>query len=137
MALDIAKYVLNKCTKESQPISNLQLQKILYCIQKAFLLGGNIAFEDEVEAWQFGPVIPDVYSRYCGFSALPISMRYDCELPKEYVDIIDPIVEEKRVLMPWDLVDDIHAVGKAWFKIFRNGEGSHRVIPKELIAERG
>lgn len=30
MAVDIAKYIINKCTIEQCPISNLQLQKILY-----------------------------------------------------------------------------------------------------------
>ena len=32
-ALDIAEYIINKCTIESYPISNLQLQKIMYYIQ--------------------------------------------------------------------------------------------------------
>lgn len=33
-AMEITKYIINKCTKEKHPISNLQLQKILYYIQK-------------------------------------------------------------------------------------------------------
>ena len=36
-ALDIAKYIISKCNRENCPISNLQLQKILYNLQKAFL----------------------------------------------------------------------------------------------------
>ena len=32
-ALDIAEYIINKCTVESYPISNLQLQKIMYYVQ--------------------------------------------------------------------------------------------------------
>lgn len=35
-ALEIAKYVVNKCTVDRHPISNLQLQKILYYIQRSF-----------------------------------------------------------------------------------------------------
>ena len=31
-ALEIAKYVIDKCTRENNPISDLQLQKILYYI---------------------------------------------------------------------------------------------------------
>lgn len=31
-ALDMAKYIIDKCTKDRSPISNLQLQKILYYI---------------------------------------------------------------------------------------------------------
>lgn len=33
-ALDIAKYIVDKCTVEKCPITNLQLQKILYFLQK-------------------------------------------------------------------------------------------------------
>ena len=36
-ALDIAKYIIDKCTRENLAISNLQLQKILYYVQKTFL----------------------------------------------------------------------------------------------------
>ena len=35
-ALTIAKYIIDKCTEENSPISNLQLQKILYYIQSEF-----------------------------------------------------------------------------------------------------
>ena len=59
-ALDLSKYIVSKCVREHCPISNLQLQKILYYIQKDFLLRDSIAFADEIEAWQFGPVVPNV-----------------------------------------------------------------------------
>ena len=36
-AVDLAKYIINKCVKDEVPISNIQLQMILYCIQKEFL----------------------------------------------------------------------------------------------------
>ena len=76
-ALEIAKYFMNKCTVDRQPISNLQLQKILYYIQRSFLRTGTIAFSDEIEAWQIGPVVREVYNKYCGFGSLKICMNYD------------------------------------------------------------
>ena len=36
-AIDIAKYIIGKCTADNQPISNLQLQKILYFLQRKYL----------------------------------------------------------------------------------------------------
>ena len=51
-ALDIAKYVITKCTKDKHPISNLQLQKILYYIQRELLQQGLAGFSDDMEAWQ-------------------------------------------------------------------------------------
>lgn len=93
-ALNIAKYIIDKCTRERYPVSNLQLQKILYYIQREFLQLGTKAFSEEIEAWQFGPVVPAVYRQYCGFGALSIRMRYHVELDEDFMNIIDPIVEK-------------------------------------------
>ncbi len=136
-AIDIAKYIINKCTNEQHPISNLQLQKILYYIQKSFLESDMLAFDDEFEAWQFGPVVPEVYYQYCGFGSLSIRMKYDVEVDSDYANIINPIIETKRLLNPWNMVEDTHMPGKAWAKIYDNGSGNHSVIPKKLIKNKG
>lgn len=137
LALDIAKYAIDKCTRESYPISNLQLQKILYYVQREFLQQGTKAFSEEIEAWQFGPVVPQVYKHYCGFGALPIRMKYKVALNQKDVIIINPIIEKKRILNPWDMVSDTHSPGKAWDLIYRNGLGDHQIIPQELIKSKG
>ena len=137
-AMELSTYIVSKCIKEDCPISNLQLQKILYYIQKAFLDRGDRAFSDNIEAWQFGPVVPNVYDHYCGYGAMPISfssLKYD--VAKEDKQLIDSIVESKRVLAPWDLVEETHKKGGAWDKTYKNGSGSHEVIPTELIKAVG
>ena len=137
-AMELSTYIVSKCIKEDCPISNLQLQKILYYIQKAFLDRGDRAFSDNIEAWQFGPVVPNVYDHYCGYGAMPISflfLLYD--VAKEDKQLIDSIVESKRVLAPWDLVEETHKKGGAWDKTYKNGSGSHEVIPTELIKAVG
>lgn len=136
-AIEIARYIINKCTVEGHPISNLQLQKILYYIQKDFLQVGKMAFYDEIEAWQFGPVVREVYNQYCGFGASKIRLLYEVNIDDDYKCMIDPIVCEKRVLDPWVMVDDTHTKDKAWYIIYNNGKGNHRVIPNELIKEKG
>lgn len=136
-ALDIAKHIISKSTVDQQPVSNMQLQKILYYVQRTFLQNGAVAFNDDFEAWQFGPVIPEVYYMYCGFGAAGIRMEYKMDINKDYASIIDPIVEEKRKLNPWDMVEDTHRQGKAWEEIYNNGIGNRRIIPKELIKEKG
>ena len=65
----MAGYTVSKCINDGLPISNLQLQKILYYIQKRYLTDNKTAFDDDFEAWQFGPVIPLVYYKYSGFGA--------------------------------------------------------------------
>lgn len=91
-ALNMAKYIIDKCTKDRYPISNLQLQKILYYIQREFLQQGTVAFPESIEAWQFGLVVPEVYKQYCGFGALPIRMRYVVDIRSSDENIINPII---------------------------------------------
>ncbi len=120
-------------------ISNIQstITKNSLLYSKRFLQQGIQAFPEEIEAWQFGPVVPEVYRQYCGFGALPIRMRYMISIEADDVKIINLIVEKKRMLNPWDLVSDTHSSGKAWDLIYRNGLGDHQIIPQELIKNKG
>lgn len=124
IAMDIAKYIINKCTVDNCPISNLQLQKILYYIQVAFLKTfGYPCFKDPIEAWKFGPVVREVYYQYCGFGAFPIEWNYEISLEdSQHQQLIDEVVDEKKDIPPWDLVNDTHSPGKAWSRTYeRNG----------------
>lgn len=140
-ASDVAKYVLKKCTDNNSPISNLQLQKILYFLQKEFLITtGYPLFYDEIEAWQFGPVVPNVYYEYCSYGANPIAKildSYASLISAEARKTADPIIEAKQKKYPWDLVEEAHKPGGAWAYIYANGSGNHRVIPIDLIREKG
>lgn len=139
-ASDIAKYVLYKCISDKLPISNLQLQKILYYIQRYFLQNMKRAlFKEEIEAWPFGPVVRDVYYQYCGYGALQIK---DVEKPNIILTdsekrAIDNIIAEKRSVTPWELVEDTHQQGHAWDMVYKDGLGYKDVIPKEVIVANG
>lgn len=63
--LDICRYVINYSNDKDYDISNLKLQKLLYFIQAYFLINKNEAcFNETIEAWDFGPVVPEAYSEY-------------------------------------------------------------------------
>lgn len=136
-ALDLAKYIVYKCVRENQPISNLKLQKILYNIQKFNLNEYNRPFfNDSIEAWQFGPVVPSVYYHYCGYGAMPITNSTE-SFPVElsFNQTINNIIEIKRQLSPWQLVAETHRPDGAWSKVYQNGQGNHRIMPLRLIKE--
>lgn len=136
-ALDLAHYIITKCTNEGTPISNLQLQKILYFIQKGFLQNGKQAFWDNIEAWQFGPVVPSVYFEFCGFGATPIFMTFPNTITPPEQQFIDKIINENRSYNPWMLVEKTHKTGGAWDTIYQGGRGNRRIIPQELICAEG
>lgn len=95
-AQDVARYVIERCHKMARPISNLKLQKILYFLQAAFLVEGRgPLFSNTMEAWDYGPVVPDVYHAYkmYGDTNIPVTetghypfTKRDEELMDEYID---------------------------------------------------
>lgn len=73
---DVAEYVITYSEDKDYGISNLKLQKILYLIQAYFLMQTKKpCFSEEIEAWDFGPVIPEVYRRYKQFGSTDIQIR--------------------------------------------------------------
>lgn len=139
-ALELSKYIIELCSSEDTPISNLQLQKILYYIQYEFLKCNQEAFPEEFEAWQFGPVIPSVYSQYCAFGGRCISMRYKIGLDgysAQERNLIDRTVRINRAKNPWDLVKETHRKGRAWSIIYSKYGNSGEIIPKDLIKRLG
>lgn len=65
--LDIARYIINYSHDIGHPITNLKLQKLLYLVQANFLLysgGEQPAFNAEIEAWDYGPVVPQAYNEF-------------------------------------------------------------------------
>lgn len=133
-AMDLANYIVDKCIKDNAPITNLQLQRILYFVQKDFLERDSRAFSDDMEAWDFGPVVPNVYFHFCGFGAMSISISRGAA-PNLTSDknIIDSIVETKRSLTPWEATKETHKTTGAWSKVYDNGKGSQHIIPVDLI----
>lgn len=66
-AFEIANKILDRAANNDAGdlISNLKLQKLLYYMQGFHLaFFGEPLFKEEIHAWQFGPVVPDVYFHY-------------------------------------------------------------------------
>lgn len=62
---DVCRYVINYSNKKEYSISNLKLQKLLYFIQAVFIIDkGKQCFNDQIEAWDFGPVVPKAYREF-------------------------------------------------------------------------
>lgn len=63
---DIAdKIILRTDMEKGDIISNLKLQKLLYYVQGYHLAFFNEKlFDNSIEAWTYGPVVPDVYRRF-------------------------------------------------------------------------
>lgn len=139
MAMTVAKYIVSKCTRNNTPICNLQLQKLLYLIQKeALAINNEPIFVDEIEAWRFGPAVPNVFFHFSGYGAMPIVMEYIVnEISDDGKELIDDVVDRKKMLHPWDYLEEICGDGGAWCRVWDGGAGDSKVIPVEMIVEFG
>ena len=79
-ALDIANKIIKSASNNDAAdlVSNLKLQKLLY-YQQGFHLAyfGTPLFEDEIEAWQYGPVVTSMYEHFKGYSNKGIDYNED------------------------------------------------------------
>jgi uncharacterized phage-associated protein len=77
----IAKWFLNRdrltdMLGDSEGISNLKLQKLLYYAQGTFLaLKNEKLFKNDLLAWTHGPVVESVYHAYKDFGSRPIEFN--------------------------------------------------------------
>lgn len=85
-AQTIADYLIWRANSDEdlgENISNLKLQKLLYYAQGFHLALNNGAplFEEEIVAWQHGPVLRSVWARYRDnrATALPTDLNFDPE----------------------------------------------------------
>lgn len=67
--------------------------------KESFYYGIIFYFFDDFEAWEFGPVVPNVFYKYCGFGAGDINLKYNVNLDKLSLEdrvLIDDMIESKR-----------------------------------------
>ena len=68
--LDVCRHTINYSNDMNYGISNLKLQKVLYFIQAFFLIStSEPCFKERIEAWDFGPVVPEAYREYKQFGS--------------------------------------------------------------------
>lgn len=95
---DIAKKIIAKTdTEHGDTISNLKLQKMLYYMQGFHLaFFGTPLFEEEIKAWQYGPVVPSVYEEYKRYESKAIDLPEGpvIELTEEEEAVFDNVYDE-------------------------------------------
>ncbi|RAX57409.1 hypothetical protein CCZ01_06110 [Helicobacter monodelphidis] len=133
-ALELAKYILNKSDKE---LSNLELQKTLYFTELDYIENFNEhLIADDFEAWQYGPVVREVYGEYRNYGANSIDKPEKetlLGLDEKKLEVINQSIEKCNKKSYWKLVEESHRDGGAWKKSFK--EGKKEIISKALIKQ--
>jgi hypothetical protein len=131
--VDLAYFIIKRTNNTNNPISHLQLQKLLFILQKINLEKNKVPlFNEKIYAWDFGTMIKEVYNEFCVFSSLKIILS-DFEYGK-YLDKINKIKLEDFLL---DYIDEfsqkksweISSIKNlTWEKIYDNGKGYKKLI---------
>lgn len=96
-AIDVAEYILDK----TGPMTAMKLQKLVYYAQAWHLAwtDANPLFEDKIEAWRNGPVVPSLFEHHkgClklspGFFANKICPKKVAQLNENQRDVVDRIL---------------------------------------------
>ena len=92
-------------------------------------------FDNEIEAWQYGPVVREVYNHFKDFGAGAITLKEDdkiVELPEEKNELFKEVMNEYGQFSAIKLMNMTHSE-LPWKKIFH--ENPQGEIPYELLKE--
>ncbi len=115
-AVDVANYLIFLASQENQEkeregMTNLKLQKILYLAQAYYLAKlGKPLFAERLEAWEYGPVVPEVYRKLKRHGSKPIIVEEDkSTLAEEDKKILGKVWRTFGGYSASRLVDIVHA----------------------------
>jgi uncharacterized phage-associated protein len=143
----IANYFLDRAESDGRPLTPLKLIKLVYIAYGWVLaLLGRRLFDENIEAWKHGPVIPSVYHEFKHYGGNPITddaVWYDLDTgERKRPSIAAGDVETRAVLdkvwaayhrfSGWALRQKTHEAGTPWSTTYDPNEMSKR-IDDELI----
>ncbi|MGO5027231.1 Panacea domain-containing protein [Candidatus Agathobaculum pullicola] len=138
-AKQVARYIINKCSVDKRPIGNLTLQNLLYLVWIEYHKRENTRlFDDRICAWQFGPVVPEVYYDYCAYGGMDIDRRYERDeigIAEADMAILDESLVKYLDCSVSQLVSMTHEREKPWYQIYVKLGEIRQEIPFGLIEE--
>lgn len=138
-ALDIASFFIQLANSiPDDSIDNLKLNKLLYYAQgQALSVLGKPLFEDEIEAWELGPVVSNVYHTYKCWGNSPINEANESFderlLSAEELNLLVDVYSRYGKYTGIALKDMTHVDGAPWKNVYvRN---CNKVIPNDSIKD--
>ncbi len=137
-ALQASKHL---CQISDWTLTNLSINKILY-ISNMIYMGrneGRRLIEEDFQAWDYGPVISDVYYALKAFGASPVKnvfRRYSFEDPDNNdLAYLDWAYEGLKNKSPSALVSMTHWEEGAWSKVYKPGVKKIVIPDQEIMNE--
>lgn len=125
-------------------ITHLKLQKLLYYAQGLNLgINEEPLFSEKIEAWQHGPVVREVYSKYSKYGRNAINIEMDeinekivtkIENNKKAIEVLNLTYDNFAIYTAWQLKQMTHEDNTPW-DITERSTGLGTKIDRNLIKE--
>jgi len=140
--MDVSNFYISMYKDSDDPMTNLRLNKFLYFAQAWSLVRfGKPLFEDKIEAWQLGPVVPVVYDncKICAKDPIKfVSENYsESVFSSDQKNLLLDVAREYGKYSTSRLVNICHSDDGPWVKARGDPDdiyGSNE-ISNELISE--
>lgn len=134
---DVADYLLTLVDEdEGDSMTNLKLQKLVYYAQGLHLACYDAPlFDEAIEAWTHGPVVPELYQKYRDLGYAPIAIPQDIDFDKFDIDtkeFLDDVYSVFGQYSAWKLREMTHKE-PPWSEAYSTG--SNTVISHKALKE--
>lgn len=131
---EIFRYIIYRCYKNGTPTNNMRLQMILYFSWvDYFKKTHKHLFDDDIFAWKFSPIVPDVYYEYCTYGIspiIPICEQGICVYKN--IKAINGTIDKYYKLSTFELVNEVRTKCEAYLKVLKE-KGSGKIVLFDLI----
>lgn len=135
---EIAKFIIKESESLGNPVSNLKLQYLLYfCYIEYLNKYKEPLFQEIIQEWKCGPVVPSIYWRYCTYGALAIhSYNLDyVNLPIDVVEVARAIIHKYLDFSVYDLLNHLISSSSHWATIIKQPFEVPATIERESAKE--
>lgn len=122
-ARHIANEFIRRAKQANVPLTNLHIQKLVYFAHARMLsIHKEPLVSQRFEAWQFGPVVPDIYHALKEHGDGPVEMvinyRAAASVGRREIDLIDRVFDKYGRMSIDELVKLTHASGGPWDQVY-------------------
>jgi uncharacterized phage-associated protein len=130
----VANFFLQAAGDEND-VTNMKLNKLLYFAQgHSLAVLGRPLFDEDIEAWEYGPVIPAVYRKYrvCGRTPIVAEDGYAYKFTSEEKVLLSNVWVEYGKYSAGFLVSLTHSNRSPWHEAIYSGS---KVITRSRMEE--
>lgn len=138
-SITVANHILERAQERDDQLTPMQVLKLVY-IAHGWSLGllGRPLIKDEVQAWEYGPVIPRLYNAMRHFKSAavvgPLSGGSGPALSGQALAIVDQVYDKYGKLSGPALSRLTHMPGSPWDLTYKPGLFGV-VIPTDIIED--